>query len=76
MASDKTRPVRLQVNNSGAWKDVVRFDAGDTGATDKVTDAVEMLGPVDPKVTWRIATDDGLQTVLFHYSASSGWKAR
>ncbi len=72
--SAQAKPVKLQVNNSGAWKDVVRFDADDAIAQDKVMAAVESLGTVNPDIKWRICTADSLQAVLMIWSAAKGWK--
>lgn len=71
-----SKPVKLQVNNSGAWKDVVRFDAGDHVASSEVMEAAATLGRIADRTTWRICTDDGLQSVLMHWSVKHGWKAR
>ena len=37
------RPVQLQINNSGAWKLLGRFDAADDEQTSLVLDAAEEL---------------------------------
>lgn len=67
------RPVKLQVNTSGAWKDVAFFDASDVAVTDQVTDGAAQVGEAT-KTPFRIATRDGLQTVLFHFIPGDGWK--
>lgn len=69
------KPVKLQLNNSGAWKDVIRFDAADDAVCAQVMEAAEALGQVG-KVTWRVCVDDGSQDVLMHWSAAEGWRAR
>lgn len=43
------RPVKLQLNNSGAWKSVIGFDAGDDAASAVAMDCAEQLGRLDPK---------------------------
>lgn len=74
-AQHHARPVQLQINNSGAWKTVIRFDAGDEFSGDRVQQAVDMLGEIDgnKKTTWRIATTDSLPCVLLRWSAVTGW---
>lgn len=73
--NDRTRPVQLQINNSGAWKTVAKFDAGDERAGDDAQKAVELLGQVDSgnKAVWRIATDEALPCVLLRWSLATGW---
>jgi hypothetical protein len=70
-----TKPVKLQVNTSGAWKDIVRFDADDTRRTDQVTDAADELGLVGAgAITFRIVSDEPLPCVLFNWTHGPGWK--
>ena len=68
------RPVQLQVNNSGAWKTVTRWDAGDDEASGMAHDAVALLGAVDPNSTWRIASVEQHPVVLKYWSAAEGWR--
>jgi hypothetical protein len=73
-ASEATRPVKLQVNTSGAWKDVVRFDAGDDAAAAKVMEAAATLGEINAGgVTFRIASDETHPFVLSRWSKTNGW---
>ena len=60
------KPVQLQLNNSGAWKTVVKFDAADQSTSDKVVDAAVALSSIDTSVKFRIATHDALQQVLLY----------
>jgi hypothetical protein len=77
MATERTKPAKLQLNNSGAWKDVVHFDADDTEQTDAVTDAAEALGRVPGnRLTFRLVKDDGTAEVLMHWTAEHDWVAR
>ena len=48
------RPVRLELNNSGAWKVITRFDAGDDHASGVVQESSYALAKLDPKSKWRI----------------------
>jgi hypothetical protein len=76
MSADSKKPAKLQVNTSGAWKDVVRFDAADVAATDRVTDAAEALGQVGAgAITFRLVSDEALPRVLFRWTHAAGWKA-
>lgn len=69
-----TRPVRLELNNSGSWKVLARFDAGDSEAAGKARDAGSMLGELGgPRTTLRICTDAALPQVLVRWSADRGW---
>ena len=68
------RPVQLQINNTGAWKTLARFDAGDGEAADKAHAAGQLLGELSPKATLRIATDEALPCVLTRWTAEDGWR--
>lgn len=68
------KPVQLQVNNSGAWKTVAKWDAGDDAASTKAHDAVDLLGQINDDYTWRIATADGEQLVLKRWDSKNGWR--
>lgn len=67
------KPVQLQVNNSGAWKTVCRFDADDQESGVKVMDAAYSLQQVDASLKFRIATGDGLANSLMHLEKGE-WK--
>jgi hypothetical protein len=69
------KPVKLQVNNSGAWTDVLRFDAADELACSEVMEAAAALGRLGGG-TWRVCMADSLQQVLLHWTAAKGWEAR
>jgi hypothetical protein len=71
--ADATKPVKLQVNNSGAWKNVIRFDAADEVACAEAMDAAEKLGSIGD-VTWRVCIDDAMDVVLMRWSSATGWK--
>lgn len=68
------RPVRLEINNSGAWKLIARFDAGDEALGDKACAAGQLLGEINPEATFRISTDEALPCVLMRWDAAQGWK--
>lgn len=69
-----TKPVKLELNNAGSWKTILRFEADDQHAADNALAAAEMLGKVNPRMTWRIASDDGLNDVLMRWSVERGWR--
>ena len=68
------RPVKLEINNSGAWKTIARFDAGNDESADKARAAGQLLGELSP-CTLRIATDESLPCVLVRWDADRGWRA-
>lgn len=72
--SGPARPVQLQLNNSGSWKTLARFDAGDENACDAAREAGRLLGGLGgPKTTLRIASDETLPVVLVRWDAQRGW---
>ena len=75
-----SKPVRLELNNSGSWKVLGRFDAADDEQTSLVLDAAADLiatlhNSEDPKgcPTLRVSMDDGLGQVLLRWEISRGW---
>ena len=75
------KPVRLELNNSGSWKVLGRFDAADDEQSSLVLDAAEDLiktlhNSEDPKrcPTLRVSMDDGLGAVLMRWSLEGGWR--
>ena len=75
------KPVRLELNNSGAWKLLGRFDAADDDQVDLVLDAAEDLvktlhNSEDPKgcPSLRVSMDDHLQQVLMRWDLERGWR--
>jgi hypothetical protein len=60
----KQRPVHLQLNNSGAWKNLVSFDADMQADADKAMEAAELLQQVNAKTRFRIVTQGSLPAVL------------
>jgi hypothetical protein len=77
------KPVRLELNNSGAWKLLGRFDAAVDDAAGEIMDAAEKLAAAlnDPAsgrtsvVTLRLSIDEAHPTVLARWnSADEGWR--
>ncbi|MFM9902109.1 MAG: hypothetical protein ACKVOT_13945, partial [Polaromonas sp.] len=56
--------VQLQANNSGAWKTIARFDAGDVEADRRIKIGAILIRQADSTVTFRIATVEALPSVL------------
>ena len=73
----KVRPVQLQINNSGAWKTIARFDAQDDDSADKARAIGQLLGELGGghRTTLRIATDEAMPCVLVRWDGERGWWA-
>lgn len=68
------RPVRLELNNSGAWKTLARFDAGDDEQCDKARAAGQLLGELGgTRTALRICTDEALPCTLLRWTPERGW---
>lgn len=84
MSATLAKPVRLELNNSGAWKVLGRFDAADDEQTSLVLDAAETLvktlhNSEDPKrcPTLRVSIDhptDSVDVVLLRWDLAHGWR--
>jgi hypothetical protein len=78
------KPVRLELNNSGAWKVLGRFDAADDDQTDLVLHHAEELvktlhNSEDAKrcPTLRVSMDhpaDSVDVVLLRWDLARGWR--
>lgn len=75
------KPVRLELNNSGAWKLLGCFDADDEAQTSLVLDAAEDLvltlhngGPAKQCPTLRVSIDKC--TVLMRWTFERRWRER
>lgn len=76
-------PVRLELNNSGAWKVIVRFDLRDSDRAARIMSAGQdlaeavNLGQDKPQVTLRIVTDDIHAHLVSHYiGGKEGWRSK
>ena len=70
----QTAPVQLQINNSGAWKTLAKFDAHDDEMADKARAAGQLLGELGgARTALRIAIDEALPWVLCRWTAEDGW---
>ena len=77
------KPCRLELNNSGSWKLLGKFDAAVEDATDAILNAAASLVDAlnDPAskrsaiATLRVSTDEQHPEVLMRYAnAESGWR--
>lgn len=75
------KPVRLELNNSGSWKLLGRFDAADEDQTALVLDAAEELvktlnngGQAKHCPTLRVSIDDSLCQTLLRWDLDRGWR--
>lgn len=78
-----TKPCRLELNNTGAWKLLGRFDAAEEDATDAILNAAAQLVDAlnDPACkrpglcALRVSTDEASRDVLMRYAdRESGWR--
>ncbi|MGE0446166.1 MAG: hypothetical protein AB7P99_13135 [Vicinamibacterales bacterium] len=76
-----SKPCKLQMNNSGAWKDIVRFDASEDERTDDLLNAAAQLADVvndgekKPYMTLRVVSDERIPAVLMRYvGREAGWR--
>jgi hypothetical protein len=76
-------PVRLELNNSGAWKVIVRFDLRDSNRAARIMSAGQdlaeavNLGQDKPQFTLRIVTDDIHAHLVSHYiGGKEGWRSK
>ena len=74
-------PARLELNNSGSWKVLGRFDFDDEAHTALVLEAAEALlmnlhNSEDPKhcPTLRVSAADCSARVLARWSLTEGWR--
>ena len=77
MDDKEPRMVKLQLNTSGAWRDVLRFDIDAVDDQAIQVAAVQLVELAYPKgrAKLRIATADAWQTALVYWDGKQGWKA-
>lgn len=64
-AQEPTKPCQLQVNNSGAWKTVVHFDAASHDQVKCIETASELLSMVAPTTAFRLITQGELAPLMW-----------
>lgn len=67
------KSVKLDVNTSGAWKNVLIFDASNEQTNQAVMEAAAALGRI-AKCKFRIAIADAMSTPLMYWSGREGWR--
>ncbi|MBL8350497.1 MAG: hypothetical protein JNL87_09290 [Burkholderiaceae bacterium] len=74
-AAQRPGMLRLQVNTTGAWRNVIEFPRDDDIICAQVLTAAPLLAAAaGPRATLRICSADGLQTVQSHWQAGQGWR--
>lgn len=71
------RPCKLQINTSGAWRDVLRLDLDDVVDHGALQDAAaDLVRIADPsgRTSLRITVADSLQTTIVRWDAKNGWR--
>lgn len=77
------KPVRLEINNSGAWKIIGRFDAADDAQADDILNSAHELASAlndvtsaSPKrLTLRVSMAEAPHDVLMYWeSIETGWR--
>ncbi len=71
-ASAPLKSVKLDVNTSGSWKNVLLFDASSEQTNQSVMDAAAALGRI-AKCKFRIAIADAVSTPLMYWTDREGW---
>ncbi len=75
-----SRPAQLQINQSGAWRSALNFDAGEV--PDEFLQAADQLArlsgtKVGLRVVMALATGSGptvaTRNVLMHWTRETGW---
>ena len=74
----KPTTVRLELNNSGAWKLLARFDASNADdridvltCAERLVDALASAGAAG--ITLRVATDEAMPRRLTTFERARGW---
>jgi hypothetical protein len=71
-ADAETKPVALQINTAGGWRNVIKFDAANDEDSTRVMKHAPPLATIG-SATLRIVTDDGLQQCLTAWDIKRGW---
>lgn len=70
-----TRPCKLQINQSGAWRDMLKFDIDQANTGAVMSAAADLVAATGPKTnaTMRIVVDGTYPTPLMRWSTEKGW---
>ena len=64
--------MKLQLNNTGAWKNVITFSVEDVERAKKLAEQLRILAArCDQGCQWRIL--DGQETAVLHWAFPEGW---
>jgi len=73
------KPVKLQINTNGAWRDVIAFDAAADVECGEVMSAADTLGRIG-KAAFRVVMTNSpvprSPEVLLHWTPEAGWKEK
>ncbi len=71
-----TRPCKLQINQTGAWRDVVRFDLDGVDEVALTATASHLVQIADPagRTTLRIVVADVYAAPLLRWDREKGWR--
>lgn len=70
-----SKPMKLQANTAGAWKDVITFDGAQDHVTTEVMNNIHYVGiHASERVLFRIIGVESHIGVLAHWSHKDGWK--
>lgn len=74
MTNDK--PVTLQINPSGSWRNVCAFNAADANASALIMDAAATIAAhsYGTPCLRVVRMDNGYATPLTHWTIGAGWK--
>lgn len=68
-----SKPLRMQFNQKGAWRNALDFDCSDPDKAGEVMHLSAQLAALT-NATARIVMTDGSQTVVAHWSPGAGWR--
>lgn len=66
--------MKLQLNNSGAWKHLLDFDADKAESVKRFADRLMFCGDLSTRTTLRILVDD--EKVVAYWMALEGWRSK
>jgi len=81
MPSRAAKPVKLQVNTSGAWRNVIAFDAANDSECADVLEAAERLGAIG-QAAMRVVmagpghTSEPVDVLMYWNPESARWRVK
>lgn len=70
--STEAKPVRLQFNQTGAWRNAIGFDAGNQTKSIEILQHAAALALLTG-ATARVVVDDGSQMAIARWNETDGW---